>query len=84
MEKNQNFIGLPYTFLRLHDVFILDFKLEVEIDHNFFSALEAFVLLTDPGQWADAEADTEQVTSHPLQLPPSSLWHSPGSFEIAL
>lgn len=44
--------GLPYTFLWLHDVFILHFKLEVEIDHNLFSALESlyFSLALGSGQ----------------------------------
>lgn len=71
-KKNQDFVGLPYPFLWLSDVFILHFELEVEMDHNLFSALE-------PGAVGRVSWDAEQqVTSHPLcsSLPPPSgtLW----------
>lgn len=48
-KKNQNFLGLPYTFLWL-SVFILNFKLEMDIGHNLFSALEPVVVLTGVGR----------------------------------
>ena len=77
-NKNQDFIGLPYTFLWLSDVFILHFELEVEMDHNLFSALEP------RGSGQGLLGRRAGDFSPTVQLPPSSLWHALGNFEIAL